>query len=98
MMTSYGVVWREGEEPVTAGKLELLPNCIRLEGRDGVRVIPYERLSAVRVGRSAADRLSGQPSIVAELSSGQSLTIATVAQPSMVGEIAGQLTASQRDS
>jgi hypothetical protein len=96
MKTSYGVIWREGEEPVIAGKLELLPKELRLEGRGGLCVIPYERLSAVRVGRTTGDRLVGQPSVVVEHSDGERVTIASVAEHSMVSEIANRLALSQR--
>jgi hypothetical protein len=91
MKTSYGVVWREGEEPAMSGKLELFPNGLRLEGRDGLCVIPYALLSSVRIGRASGDRLSGQPTVVVERSHGERVTIATVAQPSMISEIADRL-------
>jgi hypothetical protein len=98
MKTSYGVVWCEGSESVAAGKLELLSKGLRLEGRDGVRNIPYATLSSVRIGRAASDRLSGQPSVVIEHSGGVPVTIATVAQPSLINEIAERLAALQLKS
>ena len=91
MQKSYGVVWREGGRPVVAGKLELLPLGLRLEGRNRVRDIPYERLASVHVGRSAAERLDGRPSVVLERRGGEAVTISTVAQSSLVGEIAERL-------
>jgi hypothetical protein len=91
MQKSYGVVWREGVRPVVAGKLELLPLGLRLEGRNRVRDIPYERLAGVHVGRSAAERLDGRPSVVLERRGGEAVTISTVAQSSLVGEIAERL-------
>jgi hypothetical protein len=96
MKTSYGVVWREGEEPVISGKLELFPNGLRLEGRDGLCVIPYAQLSSVRIGRATGDRLGGQPSVVVERSHGERVTIATVAQPGIISEIADRLAVCQR--
>ena len=64
MRTTYGVVWREGEEPLVAGKLELGPSGIRLDGLDGSRDIPYGLLEGVRVGRLAGERIDGRPSVV----------------------------------
>lgn len=92
MQKSYGVVWREGDEPVVAGKLELLPLGVRLEGREAARDIPYEEVAGVHVGRSAAERLHGRASVVLERRAGPPLTLSTVAQPSLVGEIAERLT------
>jgi hypothetical protein len=93
MQTSYGVVWREGASPLVAGKLELLPKGLRLDGVDGVRDIPYELLAGVRVGRLAGERIDGHPSVVLERRTGAPVTIATVAKPSLVGEIVERLAA-----
>jgi hypothetical protein len=98
MRKSYGVVWREDMLPLATGKLELLPRGLRLEGLAGshptAREIAYEGLVGVRVGR-AADRIDGRPTVVLERRTGQPITIATVPQPSLVGEIAERLTALQ---
>jgi hypothetical protein len=91
MQRSYGVVWREGGRPVVAGKLELLPRSLRLEGRQRTRDIPYETLAGFHVGRSPAERLDGRPAVVLERRGGEVVTIATVAQSSLVGEIAERL-------
>jgi hypothetical protein len=95
MQKSYGVVWRAGEAPVAAGKLELLPTVLRLEGREGLREIPYDEIARVRIGRSSADRLEGRPSVVLERRDGDPVTISTVAQANLVGEIAERLAALQ---
>jgi len=91
MQKSYGVVWREGERPIVAGKLELLPRGLRLDGRERSQDIPYERLAGVHVGRSAAERLDGRPSVVLERRGAELVTIATVAQSNLIGEIAERL-------
>jgi len=91
MQRSYGVVWREGDRPVVAGKLELLPRSLRFEGRDRMRDIPYEELAGIHVGRSFAERLDGRPSVVLEQRAGEVVTISTVAQSSLIGEIAERL-------
>lgn len=95
MQKSYGVVWREGEAPVVAGKLELLPRVLRLEGREGLHDIRYDEVTRVRIGRSPADRLEGRPSVVLERRGGNPVTITTVAQANLVGEIAERLAALQ---
>jgi hypothetical protein len=91
MRTTYGVVWREGDLPVVAGKLELLAHSLRLEGREGTSDIPYERLAGVHVGRAASERLDGCPSVVLEREGGELVTISAVAQSNLVGEIAERL-------
>jgi hypothetical protein len=91
MQTSYGVVWREGSAPLSSGKLEVQPRAIRLEGLDRAAEIPYEALASVRVGRSSGDRIDGRPSVVLERRTGDPISIATVAQPSLLGEIVDQV-------
>jgi hypothetical protein len=93
MQTSYGVVWREGSAPLSSGKLELRPRAIRLEGLDRAAEIPYEVLAGVRVGRSSGDRIDGRPSVVLERRAGEPISISTVAQPSLLGEIVDQVVA-----
>jgi hypothetical protein len=95
MQRSYGVVWREGSRAPVTGKLELLPRVLRLEGLDSSRDIPYEGVAAIRVGRSRSDRINGGPSVMVEQRIGDTIAISTVAQPSMIGEIAERLAALQ---
>jgi hypothetical protein len=98
MERTYGVVWREGVAPLATGKLELLPRGLRLEGRDHVQAISYDALSGVHVGRTASERINGRPSVVLERMGHVPITIATVAQSSLVGEIAERLAALQLGS
>ena len=99
MRTSYGVVWREGMRPLARGKLELLPRALRLEGMTGseptMREIGYDLLSEIRIGRSAAERIDGRPSLVVAPRTGDTLSIASVAQSGVVAEIAERLAALQ---
>jgi hypothetical protein len=99
MRKTYGIVWREGEQPLAHGKLELLPRSVRLEGladsKPCTREISYESLKGIRVGRSATDRINGRPSLVLERSTGESISITSVAQPGIVAELAERLTALQ---
>jgi hypothetical protein len=95
MQSSYGVVWREGTGAPATGKLELLPRMLRLEGRDGLREVAYQDVAAIRIGRSRADRINGGPAVVVERRKGERIIISTVAQPSLIGEIAERLAALQ---
>jgi hypothetical protein len=98
MQRTYGVVWREGASKLATGKLELRASGVRLEGREGSRDIPYATVSGVHVGRRPEERIDGRPSIVLEQFGTPAVTIATVAQPSLVGEIAERLAALQLDA
>jgi hypothetical protein len=99
MRKSYGVVWREGTRPLARGKLELLPRAIRLEGMSGseptTREIAYDYLTEIRIGRSAAERIDGHPSLLLAPRTGDTLSIASVAQSGVVAEIAERLSALQ---
>ena len=95
MRRTYGVVWREGDEPLARGKLELLAHALRLDGLSGTdpvsREIAYDGLAGVHVGRSPAERLNGHSTLVLEPASGASISLAAVAQPGVVGELAERL-------
>jgi hypothetical protein len=92
MRTSYGVVWREGDHPLARGKLELLPRAVRLDGMAGsvptTREIAYDYLTEIRIGRSPEERIDGRPSLVLEPRTGDTLSIASVAQAGVLAEIA----------
>jgi hypothetical protein len=94
---TYGVVWRVGNRPLARGKLELLPQCLQLEGMTGSQPatceIAYDHLSEIRVGRSASERIDGRPSLVLAPRAGDVVSIASVAQPGIVAEIAERLQA-----
>jgi len=99
MQKSYGVVWREGSLPLATGMLELRPRELRFEGltdsQPAAETIPYEDLAGVRVGRSSTERIDGRPTVILERRTGLPLTLTTVAQPSLLGEIVERLTALQ---
>jgi hypothetical protein len=99
MSTSYGVVWREGERPLARGKLELLPSAVRLDGMAGSerisREIPYDHLAEIRVGRTLGERIDGRACLVLAPLDGETLTIASVHQTGVVGELAERLSALQ---
>jgi hypothetical protein len=95
MQWSYGVVWREGTAPLASGKLELRADALRLDGMAGrepvSRDVAYDSLATVRVGRSAAERITGRPSLLLERRSGPPIAITSVSQPGVLVEIAERL-------
>jgi hypothetical protein len=95
MRTTYGVVWREGETSLARGKLELLPRSVRLDGLAGSKQIAlevsYADLDAVRTGRTASDRLNGQPTLVLERRDAEPVVIAAVTQAGVVAELTEHL-------
>ena len=103
-MESYAVLWSEPQQPVRAGKLELEPTGLRLEGslgRRGARQVHrvfYEDIAAVHVGRDGGERLAGRPSLVIELAVGGPLRIGSVQGLGVLSELAerlGHLTATR---
>ena len=102
MGTTYGVVWREGDQPLARGRLELLPRAVRLDGMAGseplTREIPYDHLSEIRIGRTAEERIDGRPSLMLAPRTGGTVSIASVAQTGALSEIAERLAALQLDT
>ena len=102
MKTSYGVVWRIGEQQLARGKLELLPRVVRLDGIAGEQrvllEIPYDDLDGIHTGRARAERLNGHPTLVLEPADGDSISLAAVAQPGVIGELAQRLAELRLDS
>jgi hypothetical protein len=96
---TYGVVWRVGNRPLARGKLELCVGGLQLEGMTGSQPaaceIAYDHLSEIRIGRSASERIDGRPSLVLAPLVGDTVSIASVAQPGIVAEIAERLASFQ---
>jgi hypothetical protein len=56
------------------------------------REIAYDHLAEIRIGRSALERIDGRPSLVlTPWAGGDVVSIASVAQPGIVAEIAERL-------
>lgn len=95
MHTSYGVVWRQGAQPLARGKLELYSRGLMLDGLSGsnrvTEEIGYDELVGVRVGRSSGERLNGHTTLVLDLAAGDAISLAAVAQPGVIGELAERL-------
>jgi hypothetical protein len=102
MKASYGVIWQNGGA-LRAGKLELEPRAVRLEGIDDdgeslVYELPYSDLVGLRVARGAADRLEGRPTLVLAQAGGEELRVASVAESGIVSELAEKLSSLTRAS
>lgn len=99
MRSTYGVVWRETGGGIARGRLEFLPLSVRLDGMVGhlpsVREIRYADLAGVRVGRGVDDRIDGRPSLVIEPRLGEAVSVASLAEPGVIGELAERLGALQ---
>jgi hypothetical protein len=76
---SYPVLWSEPDGLLVAGSLTPALDALRFEGaRDGrlvERTVSYRDLDGVRIGRTAADRLHGRPTLVVERRDGPELLV-----------------------
>jgi hypothetical protein len=94
---SYAVLWREGDGPVSAGKLVLGPKSLRLDAgagrtRSTSRVLRYAELATVGMA-ALADRIRSRPTAVVERNERDRLTIAVLDGTGSVREIVEQLAA-----
>lgn len=93
---SYAAVWQEPGGAVLAGRLELRPSYVLLEGTGPsgdpwLERISYEELEDVRIGRSPSERLGGRPVLVIERRGGGALRVASVDGAGFLHEIAQRL-------
>jgi hypothetical protein len=77
---SYAAIWREPGGGVATGKVVLEPDRLRVEGATGEgrlrrRELLYTELVGVRIGRGAAERLNGRPTLVLERASAPPLQL-----------------------
>jgi hypothetical protein len=97
MQLSYGIVWREGNLPLATGKLEFLARALRLDGLVGSQrttlELGYGSVVGARIGRTAAERLDGSPTLILERRSGPPIRITSVPQSSLLADIAERLAA-----
>jgi hypothetical protein len=105
-MTSYAVIWREGNGPLYAGKLELGAAALRLRGsgpRSSLarRDIAYADVAEVRIARTPTERLNGSPAVVLDRRAAAPIIVAALSGVGVVFEVAdlvAGLTAEQRAS
>jgi hypothetical protein len=92
---SYAVLWREGDGPVSAGKLVLGPTSLRLDtgsgrGRTSSKVLRYTDLTSVERARPA-ERIRSRPTAVVNGVGESSLSIAAFDGVGSIREIVDQL-------
>jgi hypothetical protein len=92
---SYAVLWREGDGPVSAGKLVLGPTSLRLDtgsgrGRSSSKVLRYADLASVERA-TPAERIRSRPTAVVNGIGKGSLSIAAFDGMGSVREIVDQL-------
>jgi hypothetical protein len=96
-MTSYAVIWREGNCPSYAGKLELGAAALHLRGsgpRSSLarRDIPYADVAGVRIARAPTERLNGGPTVVLDRRAATPIVVGAVSWVGVVSELADLLT------
>ncbi|MGH9322383.1 MAG: hypothetical protein ACRD3V_21170 [Vicinamibacteria bacterium] len=92
MTGGYAVLWREGKGSIYAGKVELDPGALRLEGschgrRRSFRTIRYEDLAGVSLTRAPEERLFGKLTLILELREGAAVDIAALNRLGTVREL-----------
>jgi hypothetical protein len=96
MRRTYAVTWEEPGLPRHAGKLELREHELSLEGRNNgsgpvTVLVPYDQLVELRLAPSG-QRLDGRPTLVLDRGRGGALSVASIAAPGSLSEIADRLT------
>lgn len=91
MQQSYAVSWSNGDGTPHAGRLELALDGLVLANGSAFEVVEYGELRDVHVGRSAADRIGGRPTLVLERRAGATLRVAAVGQTGIILELAERL-------
>ncbi|HEU5211392.1 MAG TPA: hypothetical protein VFU10_01345 [Gaiellaceae bacterium] len=85
MERSYAVAWQNGDGRQHAGRLDLGPTALRLEGATAGHVLPYAELDEIGIAR-----LSGRPALVLRARA-QTFLVACVGEPGALGELVDRL-------
>jgi hypothetical protein len=92
---TYAVIWQQRNGSEGTGRLELGASALSLEGRnEGLPVhvgLPYDDVHSFRLARANGDRLAGRATLVLDLAGGETMRIASIAQPGIVSEVADRL-------
>jgi hypothetical protein len=93
---SYAVLWRDGDGPISAGKLVLGPTSLLLEagrgaGRVSSKVVLYRELTSV-ANAAPVDRIHSQPTAVLARNRRERISIAAVDGMGSGREIVERLT------
>lgn len=91
MHETYAVSWRDGEAEAHSGRLELGPDGLAFINGATAETVDYSDLRSARVSRSAADRMTGRPTLVLERRTGSPIRIAGVGPAGIISELAEHL-------
>jgi hypothetical protein len=101
MASSYAVTWADPDGSVRSGRLELDRDVLRLHGQNGgepvEHAVRYRDVAGYRMGRGTGERLHGRQTLILELSGGDSIRLAGVAQYGIASELAGRLAGLDHD-
>ncbi len=92
MERSYAVSWQNGDGRQHAGRLDLGPTSVWLEGGSAVDELRYADLTEVRITRQPEERLSGRPTLVLRDQGGRTVRVACIGEPGALPELVEQLT------
>ncbi len=98
MKSTYAVRWRESDDRVYLGRLELSPTALLLDGLHHRgpavrRSVGYDELTGVRVARWREEGRNGQPALVVERLGGNLLVTSAVIHAGVVQELVDRLAA-----
>jgi len=92
---TYAVLWRTGRGAAHAGRLALLEDGLLLDGTSGGVAarceLGYDEITAVDIGRSAAERLGGRPVAVIRRAAGMTIEIAMLGGAGLLPELVERL-------
>jgi hypothetical protein len=92
---SIPVIWVEDNGAPRAGRLDVTPSGLRLDGgsRDSRRTIDlaFGEIASFRIGRQSAERIAGRQAVVLTLARGGSLSFVGFDRPGAVHELAEHL-------
>jgi hypothetical protein len=92
---SLPAVWSEDDAPARPGRVELHGKRLRLVGgsreAERSRELELGDIASTRIGRAAADRIGGRPTLVLELRHGGSIRIAGFARLGALSELTERL-------
>jgi hypothetical protein len=89
--TTYAVSWKDSDGSTDAGRLELGPEGLRLQGA-GELEIAYTDMIEISIGRGNGDRIGGRVTLLIRRATGSTLRIAPVAQQAALLELRDRLT------
>ena len=92
----YAVLWREGNDSVSVGRLDVNQDALRLKGteRGGDSRqcdVPLATIRAVRIERMGSERLQGMPTLVVERYAADPVLIAQATGIGAIHELADLL-------